>query len=416
MTAASPSETLRTFFAPGPPLRLGVAVSGGSDSLALLHLLDDWRRAGGPDLSVATVDHGLRPEAGREAEFVAAIAAGLGLKHRVLRWQGWDGHGNLAAAARRARYALLADWARAEGLGLVALGHTADDQAETFLMRLARGSGVDGLSGMAARRRHLEVEWVRPLLTVRRADLQAELTRRGIGWVEDPSNADPAYERVRTRAALGALAPLGIGVEQLAATADRLRLARTALAGAAVALMRAAVRLEAGDVLIGRAPFEAAAEETRARLLSAALMWVASADYRPRFAALAAAQAAALAGRRASLHGCLILPSKRQIRVVREPAAVVGVEAGTDALWDGRWRLAGPGGRGLRIRALGAAGLAFCPDWRAGGAPRPSVLASPAIWQGERLVAAPLAGRANGWRAQTVRGEAAFRAALGQDD
>ena len=105
----------------------------------------------GCDVAVATVDHGLRPEAAAEAAEVAAICAGLGVPHEILHWH-WDGAGNLQDAARRGRMALLADWARRRGLRTVALGHTEDDIAETFLMRLARDAGVDGLAAMAARR------------------------------------------------------------------------------------------------------------------------------------------------------------------------------------------------------------------------------------------------------------------------
>lgn len=413
MTAAGElSDLLRTFFTPSPPARLGVAVSGGGDSMALMHLLADWRGTGGPDLAVVTVDHGLRPEAAAEAAMVAEVAAGLGLRHDRLRWRGWDGTGNLPDRARRARYGLIADWAAAAGIGTVALAHTADDQAETFLMRLARGSGADGLAPMAARRRYLGVEWVRPLLWARRADLRAWLAARGARWTEDPSNEDGAHDRVQARRALAVLAPLGITTEGLIATAHRMGLAREALARAAEALARASVTLEAGDVVIARAPFEAAPFETQARLLAHGLMWVTQADYRPRWSALMAAFGAIGQGRRVTLHGCLVLPTKRAVRIVREPAAVRGREAPVGAVWDGRWRLSGPGATGFIARALGESGLKSCPGWRAAGLPRPSVLASPAVWQGGRLVAAPLAGCANGWVATLTRDDQDFFTSL----
>ncbi len=128
---------------------LGIAVSGGSDSLALLHLMVEWGRA---PLRCVTVDHRLRDASAEEAAQVAEICAALGIAHDTLTWDGWDGQGNLAAEARRARYALLADWAVTHGLTGIALGHTQDDIAETLLMRLARRAGVDGLAAMPQRR------------------------------------------------------------------------------------------------------------------------------------------------------------------------------------------------------------------------------------------------------------------------
>lgn len=412
MTDGPLSDLLTEFFAPGRPARLGVAVSGGGDSMALLHLLADWRDAAGPILHAVTVDHGLRPEAAAEADMVAAACLHFGLAHDRLRWDGSQAIGNLPDAARRARYGLIADWARARALDMVALAHTADDQAETVLMRLARGSGVDGLSPMVARRRHLGVTWVRPLLQARRADLRRFLQDRGQGWADDPTNDDPAYDRVQARRALAVLQPLGITAEGLIATAHRMAMARDALGRTAADLARVAVTAEAGDLVIARAPFIAAPFEIQARLLAQALIFVASADYRPRWSALTAAHGAMIAGKGATLHGCMILPAKGAFRILREPAAVQATVAAPGEIWDGRWRLTGPQDKGLTLRALGEAGLALCPGWRETGHPRPSLLGSPAVWQGGRLVAAPLAGRPEGWVASVTRSLDDFIASL----
>ena len=129
-----------------PPGPVAVAVSGGGDSVALLLLLQE---TGARPLAAVTVDHGLRPESAAEAAAVAALCSARGIAHTLLRWEEPAGAGNLQARAREARRRLIGDWARGRGIGAVALGHTLDDQAETFLLRLARGSGVDGLSGMA---------------------------------------------------------------------------------------------------------------------------------------------------------------------------------------------------------------------------------------------------------------------------
>ena len=130
---------------------LVVAVSGGGDSMALLHVAQAWGRAQGKAVSALTVDHGLRDEAATEAARVAEICADFGVAHRTLDWPDWDGQGNLSAAARAARYDLIGQWAARHGLAGVALGHTADDVAETLLMRMARRAGVDGLAATATR-------------------------------------------------------------------------------------------------------------------------------------------------------------------------------------------------------------------------------------------------------------------------
>ncbi|MFV2034995.1 MAG: tRNA lysidine(34) synthetase TilS, partial [Halocynthiibacter sp.] len=170
------------------PACIGVAVSGGSDSMALLCLLSQLcERHKAHRLSVVTVDHGLRPDAAAEATHVAETCAGLGHQHTVLHWRGWDRSGNLQDRARQARYSLIADWATASGISTVALGHTADDQAENFLIRLARESGVDGLSGMSSRRKIKDVMFLRPMLTATRSELRDFLRDRGIRWVDDPS-------------------------------------------------------------------------------------------------------------------------------------------------------------------------------------------------------------------------------------
>jgi len=396
--AVSPEQAIRDFLLLNRGQPLAVAVSGGGDSMALLHLL-----AGRVALAAVTVDHGLRPEAAAEAAGVAAVCAGLGVPQGTLQWR-WDGTGNLSDKARRGRLALIGGWARARGIGVVALGHTADDQAETFLMRLARGSGVDGLAAMASERRAEGVAWVRPLLEVRRGALRDYLTGRGVTWHDDPTNDDAAYLRVRARAALVALEPLGIGVEQLGDTAFRLGMARKALERLAHDLARDIAMVQCGDVVIDREALPQAPLETQLRLLAHGIGWVASADFRPRLHALMEARAALLVGKRRTLGGCLLSATKRHIRIAREPNAVAGLRGAVFEVWDRRWRLFGPESHGLQVAALGEAGLGLCAGWRASGMPRASLTASPAVWHGDQLVAAPLAGMANGWRAELAEG------------
>ncbi|HSF63655.1 MAG TPA: tRNA lysidine(34) synthetase TilS [Paracoccaceae bacterium] len=397
---ATPEAALAAALAPLPEgAAIGVAVSGGGDSLALLHLAADWARGRGARIAAATVDHGLRPEAGAEAAAVAQICAGLGVPHEVLRWQGWDGRGNLQAAARDARRALLADWRARRGLDALLLGHTADDQAETFLMRLARGSGVDGLACMADTDAAAGV-W-RPLLSVRRAALRDWLRDRGIGWVEDPSNADARFDRVKARRMLEVLAPLGLTVERLTETAAHMQRARAALQQAAVELAARAVRAEGGDLILSAALLRPDLGEVEGRILSAAIRWIGASPYRPRRDALVEAVQALCRGEARTLAGVILQPEAGGARLTRELAAVAPpVEGAGAVVWDGRWRVAPEGAAPLvawRAGALGEAGLAQVPDWRAGGLPRLSLLSSPAVWQGDRLISAPLVGFARGW-------------------
>ena len=251
------------------PDEIGLAVSGGGDSMALLTLAHNWTRHMGVGLRVVTVDHGLRPESGAEAALVAAECAALGHRYDVLRWQGWDGSGNLQEAARTARLRLIGRWRG--GLRHVLMAHTLDDQAETVLMRLARGSG---LAGMADRRFVPQATedggfWLmRPLLTVRRAELRHYLTVLKGAWVEDPSNADRRFDRVRMRQALEVLAPLGLDAAALAETAGRMARAQAALRARAAEAATRAVRVQHGDLLMDRDALAALEAETRLRLLA----------------------------------------------------------------------------------------------------------------------------------------------------
>ena len=403
-----------------PPPRLGVAVSGGGDSIALTALVADWAAALATPIALhaVTVDHGLRPDSAAEAAAAKRFCHDLGLTHDTLGWREAGGRpdGNLQDMARRARQELIASWARERGIVHVLLGHTQDDQAETVLLRLARGSGVDGLSAMASQRVALGITWLRPLLTQSRAALRDFLGERGVAWSEDPSNADRRFDRVKMREALAVLAPLGIEAAGLARTAQRLDRARAALASAALELARRITRVEAGDVLIAREGLFDAPDDLRDRVLAQALRWVASADYRPRHAALMRLMGNLRAGQGATLHGCRVIPEAGQLRVLRELRAVRDLQVSPGELWDGRWRLIAPYDKdlrvrvaaGARVRALGEAGLAACPQWRASGLPRASLMAGPALWQGEHLIAAPLAGHAEGWRAELAPPGGAF--------
>lgn len=390
-----------------PFASLGLAVSGGGDSMALLHMAQDWlarQQSQGALLEVSlravTVDHGLRPEAAAEAAMVARTCATLGIPHDTLRWE-WDGQGNLQDAARRARYHLMSTWARDHGVGAVALGHTRDDQAETFLMRLARGSGVDGLAAMQSDWQAEDARWLRPLLETRREDLRDLLRARDVGWVEDPSNDDPRFDRVRMRQILPALAKLGLDADRLADTASHMRNAREVMEVHAHDAAKRLCRLKGGGVVFDLAGLTEAPMETQLRLFAHALVWVSGGAYRPRLDALQEAMTMAAFGDRRTLHGCVIEGDLECLEIHREYNAVRRKRATVGALWDGRWRLAGPD-ETAQIRALGD-GVSQCPDWRATGLSRRALMALPAVWSGDDLLSAPFAGLQNGWKIHDTR-------------
>ena len=382
-----------------------VAVSGGSDSMALLHLATDWARREGVTLCAVTVDHGLRPEAAAEARMVEGVCRGLGVDHVTLRWPGWSGQGNLQAAAREARYGLIAGVAARFGRPVVLIGHTKNDLAETFLMRLARGSGVDGLAAMRGTWVEGGTLWLRPLIEVERAALRDWLARRGVAWAEDPTNEDAQYTRVKARRALGSdtVAELGLGIDRLAGTAQAMGRVRAALEQYTQETARRVARTEAGDVIFAARDLAQAPDEVRLRLMAHAIRWVGSATYRPRFEALLEVDATLSERGRMPLGGALFLRSGDHIRVTREAKAVATTRAAPGDIWDNRWRLDGPADPSHVVAVLGAEGLKDCPGWRETGLPRESLIASPAIWTeasgGAELVAAPLAGAAKGWQA-----------------
>lgn len=346
-----------------PKPHLAVAVSGGPDSLALALLADAWARSLGGTVTALTVDHGLRPESAAEAMRVGAWLAGRGMGHRVLRWDADKPASGIQAAARDARYRLLAEWCRRAGVLHLLLGHHRDDQAETVLLRLARGSGVDGLAAMAPITEIPACRLLRPLLQVPRSRLRAVVNAAGQPFVEDPSNDSTAFARVRLRRLQPRLAEEGLTPERLSATAARMGRARDLLSGLAAEAAVAHVRLhpalwaEVEDGLL-RQP-----DEVALRVLSRLLMVVGGRAYAPRLEALERLMRELRQGVRGrTLAGCRMLPRRGGFRVVRETAAVapeMTVRAGDVVRWDGRFRawIDGPSGLEARLGAVGEQAL-----------------------------------------------------------
>ncbi len=371
---------------PDFPPRLGLAVSGGGDSMAMLALAVPWARHMGIALRVATVDHGLRDDSAAEAEMVAAECAVLGLEHAILRWQGWDGRGNTQMAARDARRALIQDW-RGD-IQHVLFAHTQDDQAETVLMRLARGSGVEGLSGMSAQSQTAD-GWhvLRPLLSTTRAELRHFVEVLKVPFVDDPSNADPRFDRIKARNALSHLDALGLTADRLAATAAAMQLSRDALNNRMQMMSDASVRMGFGHLQIDRDVFATIEPDTQRRLMAHALQWTAHAAYRPRLSSLTRVLDDVQGGASATLHGCQIIVGKTRLHVVRELRKVRDQTAAPDQAWDTVWRLKHPTeASSSHIAALGPNGLAQVA--RPGGVPAAALYSLPALWQDGQVVAA----------------------------
>lgn len=274
--SASDAKTLFADWRNAPALVL--AVSGGPDSVALLWLAARWRRAlsRGPRLVAVTVDHGLRAESASEAREVKRLARALDVEHRTLKWTGTKPKAGVPAAARAARYRLLAQAARSARANHVLTAHTSDDQAETLLMRLLRGSGIAGLSAMARESSREGITLARPLLGVAKSRLVATLASAGIAYADDPTNRDATFTRPRLRALMPMLAAEGGDARSLSRLAARLARANEAVevltdgAERYLALRRDVAPRQDGREL-DAAGFAALPEEVRLRLLMRAI-------------------------------------------------------------------------------------------------------------------------------------------------
>jgi tRNA(Ile)-lysidine synthase len=327
-----------------------LAVSGGPDSTALMLLVARWQER--PAALVVTVDHGLRPEAADEARLVAQNAERLGRPWRIMRVEGRPGRGNLQDWARRARYRCLAQAASEASFDTIVTAHHRDDQAETFLLRLARGSGVYGLAGMAGEGKLKGLRLARPLLDVPRATLAEIAAATGLPTADDPSNNDRRYDRVRLRRLMPALAEHGLTAHRLADTAGRLGRAAAALDHYAGALLAAHFRVDLFGVATGPAAALAEVpEEVSLRALARLLQVVGGAEYTPRLDRVEALRAAILAAGDAeslkrTLHGAVVTVERGILTAAREwgrqGIAEIAAPAGAELVWDRRFRVSVP--------------------------------------------------------------------------
>ncbi|HEY1153055.1 MAG TPA: tRNA lysidine(34) synthetase TilS [Pseudolabrys sp.] len=311
---------------------LVLAVSGGPDSTALMWLAARWHRAlrprDKPALLAVTVDHGLRRESAGEARAVARLAKQLGVPHRTLRWTGRKPSTGVPEAARIARYALLAQAAHTAGATHVLTAHTRDDQAETVLMRLARGSGLTGLGAMAmltglAAPGATPLLLARPLLGLPKARLIATLDAARVAYADDPTNRDPRYTRPRLRDLMTALEREGLGAQRLALLAHRLRRADQAVEIAVdAAQVAVSMRPWTAGIAFDAPLFDRLPAEVALRLMGRAVAF--AGDEGPVELGKLEALLAAVAGRdgalRRTLAGALITCRDGQIGVETAPA------------------------------------------------------------------------------------------------
>lgn len=413
--AVSASEAEQAFASLEPLQTVLIAVSGGPDSLALLYLLAEWAKRRvplAPKLTAATVDHQLRVESAAEAAIVAEHCGRLGVPHTVLKWQQkpWSG---LMAAARDARYELLARHLETiAGLGPAAVvtAHTLDDQAETLIMRLKRGSGVEGLAAIPARRAisaGSEIQLVRPLLVFAKTRLIATLQSRGIMWCDDPTNSDAHYERVRVRRLMQNLEQSGLTAAALARTADRMRDASEGLDYGYNFFKATLVLGHNGGMFatVDRKAFDAGPAILRQRVLRDLIALYCGTTPPPEMLEIEN-----LSDRlrphsevRATLGGATISAGLRYVRVWRElgriEASGLALVPGVRYLWDGRFRVgydcdADAAGTGISLRPLGPAGFkTISAEIEANSqSPAAAIHGLPGFWADDTLLAVPVLG------------------------
>lgn len=381
--------------------RIALAVSGGPDSLALLAAVAVWlkRRHGPPEAIVLTVDHRLRPGSDQEAAMVAGVARDHGMASRVLAWEGLHPDSDIEAAGRAARYRLLLDAARAFGASHLLTAHHRDDQAETFLMRLARGSGLFGLAAMRPVIQAGDITIMRPFLGVPRSRLAATTAAAGLVPVEDAMNSDLRFLRTRIRRLMPLLATEGFEAADLAATAGR-------LAAAADAMDQWADRVIADTVTLDRfavarlhpARFLAEPTEVRLRVLTRLLLAVGGDAYPPRFERLSTlhdAMAGHSHGRfKRTLAGAVIEARNRSFffyrEIGRDGLPSRPVSSGFSGVWDHRFRveIGRDAPDGLALCALGEDGRRTVGAL-ARLAPAGALAALPALRLGQAIVAVP---------------------------
>ncbi len=331
---------------------IGLAVSGGGDSIAMLTLAAEWAKGNKKEIKVVTVNHNLRTEAKEEAIFTRNFVKKLGYSHTILKWKRLSDKGNLQAEASFARKKLISNWAKLNNIKTVLFAHTLDDQVETILMRFARGSGVDGLVGMKKNLSLNGLCWFRPLLNISRNDLRNFLKIKKIKWVEDPTNQDRKYLRVKARDVISQLQKFGIKTDLVINTSIRMENARTVLNDVAKEAFNKYVALKKwGDVEVNKEIFNSFREDTFLRILAGIIKGISGSVYRPRYKDLLHFTESILNKnfKARTLCGVLVRAiNEKKIVFRREPSFPFFVSdlQSKKLIWDGRWQVSVS--RGLR--------------------------------------------------------------------
>lgn len=350
--------------------KIAVAVSGGADSMALVLLMHEYAQEMGREIVALTVDHGIRPESFAEAGQVGLWLAKYGIAHHIIKWQGQKTATNLQMKARKARYELMADYCSENNIKFLATGHNLNDQAETVLMRLLRGSGVDGLAGMVLVKQIFDINVIRPLLSITHQNLQQFLRAKNQLWIEDPSNENVKFQRVAVRKLIQSFDDPQLLTKRLVDTAAHMARAKDYISGQLAKNINEIVTYnEAGFYEIKLTEFKSLHQEERYRVLAAALQKISGNVYRPRFENLQLLDIKINNGQMinsCTLYGCVIAQGKRKIDsnilyIYRELAAIsppLEVQANTEIIWDGRFlcQVGDIKPEALQIGALGASG------------------------------------------------------------
>ena len=426
------------------PRHIALAVSGGADSMGLLALAAKLtaEQPDAPHVTVLSVDHGLRREAADEIANVAAACAKVNLAHHVLTADRPLSDSDVQQQARRLRYRLMAGFCAAHQINALVTAHHRQDQAETVLMRLARGSGVTGLGGMA-RKQLLQteagaVQILRPLLEYYPATLRALAMEAGFTVAQDPSNEDARFERVRWRQYLPRLAACGLTVDALVGLADDMRAIRQAMDGRLLAwLAEAGMWHDYGVLRLDRAAYAALPVEMRTRLMTAFVSHIGGLAYPPKRSALAPFAAAPLEveSGAATLGGTQLRWRTKEIFLGRETAACQASHLATvespnqnGVMWDGRVKIctasarapALPTSRGLNVAPLGAQGVQALRDKGVvldDAVPSCYHTALAGVFDGDVLLACPQLEDETAFRADSVSSDKLFHTVLsgGQD-
>jgi tRNA(Ile)-lysidine synthase len=398
LTAVSAEEfaLLMQGFAPFAN-KIALAVSGGPDSMALAVCVKRWAQR---DCIAFIVEHGLRPESAAEAAQVKTQLQQMGIPAEILPWQHDSVPTRLHEKARAARYDLLTAACRRHGAGDLLTAHHSGDQAETILMRVAKGSGIDGLAGIAAQTSREDTRLLRPFLSVAKERLIATCEAAQIPYVTDPSNASEKYARGRLRKILPLLESEGLTVESLLNLGARAREAKDALDHITQEFLKNTAQAElGGSVRIDRAGLYATPPEIARRALTACLRYVHDDDYPPEHAAVSALLDAINQGddQTRTLYGCIAALVPDHVTILREPSAAsesLPLSSGITVLWDGRWLVtAYTTTAPVTIRALGNPPHdlidKLAPTLRR-LIPQGRIRASlPALWNGDLLYAIP---------------------------